>query len=191
MDCQHKEPLTEPTKHELPNPMNFLNKNDLTQPDSAILYSFNELTTEQRRVLLLEYADLLKSVPSQFYLRVIMGVYVFLDSYKTQFNVDGSCCSPELGHWIGTRLHLLASSLLGKFQESQLQTMLVQTQPGNLNPSVHHILCGLMVATNSFKLLESSPGVCRKVLKGLEQLIMFSSGVTSTWLKMIKLYFES
>lgn len=190
MESQCKESLNESIKQELPNPLNFLNKDDLTQPDSTMLVSFISLTTEQRHMLLLECADLLKSVSSKFYVRIIMGLYVFLDLYKSQLNIDDSCCAPELEIWTDTWLHALVSSLLGKFKITQ-QTMLLQPQPGNSNLSVHHMLCGLMVATNSIKLLKSYPSTCRKVLKRLEKLLMFSSGLTSAWLKMIKLYFES
>lgn len=190
MQAQHKDPLNEPIKKALPNPLDFINSKDLTQPGSAILTSFNSLTTEQQLMLLLECAELLERIPSQFYLRVVIGLFVFVDLYKFQLNMDSKCCPPEFEAWSAIWMHLLASSLLGKFKSS-LQTASVKTQPNISNPSVHHILCGLMIATGVFKLIKCYPSTGRKVLKGLEQMIVFSSGFTVTWLRIMKFYFAS
>ena len=169
--------------------MNFL-REESTQPGSAILASFSVLTNEQWRMLLLECATLLGSIPSQFYTRIVVGLFVLLQLYKPQLSLDSDSCLLKVQHWTDTWMHLLASSLLGKFKSSQ-QSVLIQTQPSSSIPPVHHILCGVMVATDSFKLLRSCSSTCKKVLKGLEQLIMCSSGFTSTWLQTMKFYFES
>ena len=189
MEAQHKKPLNEAIKLELPNPMGLLNENDSAQPVSSILASFSTLTTEQRRTLLLECTSLLESISCQFYSRIITGLFVFLLLYKSQLNIDINCCLAEVEAWTDTWLHLLASSLLGKFKSSQ-RSSLIQIEPSNSTPAVHHILCGLMVATDSFKLLKSYPSTQRKVLKGLEKLLMFSSGFTCTWLNTMKFCFE-
>lgn len=189
MEAQHRDP-NELLKLDLPNPMDFVNNEDSTHPScvsSAILASFSKLTNEQRQMLLSECSSLMESVPCQFYIRVIMGLFVFLERYKSQLNT-GYNSYPEIEVWTDTWMYLLASSLCGKFKKSSQQEILIQTQRSDL--SVHHILCGLMISTNSFKLLKSYSSSRRKLLKGLEQLILCSSGFTSTWLNAIKSYFE-
>ena len=190
MQAEHKDPLNEPIKKGLPNPLDFINSKELTQPGSAILASFNSLTTEQRLTLLQECAELLERIPSQFYPRVIIGLFVFVDLFKSQLNMDSDCCPPEMEAWSATWMYLLASSLLGKFKSS-LQTTSVKTQPSISNPSVHHILCGSMIATGCFKVIKCYPSTGGKVLKGLEQMIVCSSGFTVTWLRTMKSYFAS
>ena len=190
MQAQHKDPLNEPIKKGLPNPLDFINSKDLTQPGSAILTSFNSLTSEQRLMLLRECAELLERIPSQFYPRVMIGLFVFVDLLKSQLNMDSDCCPPEFEAWSAMWTHLLASSLLRKFKSS-LQATSFKTQPSISSPSVHHILCGLMIATRSFKLIKCYPATGSKVLKGLEQMIVYSSGFTVTWLRIMKFYFAS
>ncbi len=146
------------------------------------------LTNEQRKMFMLECSSVLKSVPCQFYIRVIVGFFVFLELYKSQLNTDHETFIPEFEVWTDTWLNLLTSSLFGKFNKSSQQKMLIQTQKCDV--SVHHVLCALMVSTNSFKLLRSYSCTRKKLLTGLEQLILCSSGFTSGWLNTIKFYFE-
>ena len=155
---------------------------------SAILTSFSLLTKAQRQKLMLECSSLLESIPSQFYIRVLVGLFVFLELYRSQINKDNDAYLPEVTIWADTWIHLLAASLLGKFKKSSPQKMVIQTQRRDL--TVHHILCGLMVSTNCFILLRSYSCIRSKLLKGLDQLILCSSGFTSTWLNTIKYYIE-
>lgn len=136
-------------------------------------------------MFMLECSSFLKSVPRQFYIRVIVGLFVFLELYKSQLSTDHDTFIPEVEVWADTWMNLLTSSLFGKFNKSSQQKMLIQTQRHDL--SVHHILCGLMVSTNSFKLLRSYSSTRKKLLTELEQLILCSSGFTSTWLNTIKI----
>ena len=179
----------ESTKLELPNPMNFLKREDLASPGSVISASLGALTTEQRHMLLLECTALLEIIPYQFYSRVTVGLFCFLEFYKSQLNMDSKCaCLPEVEDWVDTWMHLLASSLLGKLNSSWHS---VETQLSScFSPSVHHILCAVMIASDSFMLLKTYTSTSRKVLKGLDQLILSSSGFTATWLKTMKFYFE-
>lgn len=189
VEAQHREPA-ELFKLDLPNPMEFLDSKYSAQPgrvSSAILTSFSLLTNAQRQILMLECLSLLESIPSQFYIRIIVGLFVFLELYRSQLNTDSDAYLPEVNIWADTWMHLLASSLFGKFKKSSQQKMLIQTQRRDL--TVHPILCGLMVSTNSFILLRSYSFIRGKLLKGLDQLILCSSGFTSTWLNTIKLYF--
>ena len=155
---------------------------------SAILTSFGLLTNVQRQTLMLECSSLLESIPSEFYIRILVGLFVFLELYRSQINTDNDAYLPEVKIWADTWMHLLAASLFEKFKKSSPQRMLIQAQRCDL--TVHHILCGLMVSTNSFILLRSYSCVRSKLLKGLDQLILCSSGFTSTWLNTIKAYFE-
>ena len=155
---------------------------------SAILTSFSLLTNAQRQKLMLECSSLLESIPSQFYIRVLVGLFVFLELYRSQINKDNDAYLPEVTIWADTWIHLLAASLLGKFKKSSPQKMVIQTQRRDL--TVHHTLCGLMVSTNCFILLRSYSCIRSKLLKGLDQLILCSSGFTSTWLNTIKYYIE-
>ena len=187
VEAQHREPK-EIFMLELPNPMDYLNNEDSTELSCVILASFSELNNEQRQVFLSECSSLLGNIPSQFYIRVIVGLFVFLEFYKSLSNTSKHSCPPEVEAWTDAWLHLLASSLFGKFKAKSSQTKtLIQTGQSDL--SVHHILCGLMVSTNSVKLLNSHSSIQRNILKGLEQLILCSSGFTSTWLSTIKSYF--
>ena len=145
----------------------------------GILTSFSLLTSAQR---------LLESIPSQFYIRILVGLFVFFELYRTRINTDNDTYLPEIKIWADTWMHLLAASLLGKFKKTSQKKTLIQTQRTDL--TVHHILCGLMVSTNFFILLRSYSCIRSKLLKGLDQLIFCSSGFTSTWLNTIKVYFE-
>lgn len=190
MEAQHREP-NEVFKLDLPNPMGFLDNKHSAQSShvsSAILKSFSLLTNAQRQTLMLECSSLLESIPSQFYIRILVGLFVFLELYRSQINTDNDAYLPEVKIWADTWIHLLAASLFGKFKRSSPQKMLIQTQRCDL--TVHHILCGLMVSTNCFILLRSYSCIRSKLLKGLDQLILYSSGFTSTWLNTIKVYFE-
>ena len=188
MEAQHREP-NELFKLDLPNPMGFLdNKHSSQHVSSAILTSFSLLTNVQRQTLMLECSSLLEGIPSQFYIRILVGLFVFLELYRSQLNADNDAYLPEVRIWTDTWMHLLAASLVRKYKKSSQQKMLIQTQRCNL--TVHHILCGLMVSTNSFLLLRSYSCIRSKLLKGLGQLILCSSGFTFTWLNTIKAYFE-
>lgn len=190
VETQHRED-SKAFKLELPDPLQYLNHEYSAQhscDSSAISASFSMLTNEQRQMLMLEGSSFLKSVPCQFYIRVIIGLFVFLEFYKSQLNTDHDIILPEVEVWTDMWMNLLTSSLFGKFNESSQKKMFIQTQRHDL--SVHHILCGLMVCTNSFKLLRSYSSTRRKLLTGLDQLILCSNGFTSTWLNTIKLYFE-
>lgn len=189
MEAQHREP-NELFKLDLPNPMGFLdNKHSVQHVSSAILTSFCLLTNVQRQTLILECASLLESIPSQFYIRILVGLFVLLELYRCQLDTHNDVYLPEVRIWADTWMHLLASSLFGKYKKRSQQKMLIQTQRCDMR--VHHILCGLMASTNSFILLRSYSCIRSKLLKGLDQLILFSSGFTSTWLNTIKVYFES
>ena len=192
MEAQHREP-NELFKLDLPNPMEFLDSKHSVQSghiSSAILTSFSLLTDVQRQNLMLECSSLLESIPSQFYIRVLVGLFVFLELYRSQINtdIDNGAYLPEVTIWADTWIHLLATSLFGKFKKSVPQKIMIQTQRCDL--TVHHILCGLMISTNCFIMLRSYSCICCKLLKGLDKLILCSSGFTSTWLNTIKVYFE-
>ena len=185
VEDQQRRKLTGPIKVELPNPMDFINKNDLA---STSLY---ELITEQRHTLLLECTELLDIIPHQFYSRVIVGLFCFVRLYESYLSKENEySCLAEIEDWTDMWIRLLASSLLGKFSGAQQETQTQINFPTDFIPPVHHILCGLMVATDSFKLLKSYSITHRKVLKGLDRLILNSSGFTSLWLKTMKFYFE-
>lgn len=185
VEDQQRRKLTGPIKVELPNPMDFMNKNDLV---SASLY---ELTTEQRHTLLLDCTELLDIIPHQFYSRVIVGLFCFVRLYESYLSKENEYgCLAEIEDWTDMWIRLLASSLLGKFSGAQQETQTQRNFTTDFIPPVHHILCGLMVATDSFKLLKSYSITHRKVLKGLNRLILNSSGFTSLWLKTVKFYFE-
>ena len=188
MEAQHREP-NELFKLDLPNPMGFLdNKHSAQNVSSAIVTPFNLLTNVQRQTLILECSSLLESIPSQFYIRILVGLFVLLELYRCQLNTDNDVYLPEVRVWADTWLHLLASSLFGKYEKHSQQNMLIQTQRCDMR--VHHMLCGLMASTNSFILLRSYSSIRSKLLKGLDQLILCSSGFTSTWLHIMKVYFE-
>ena len=188
VEAQHRE-RNELFKLDLPNPMGFLdNKHSSQHVSSAILTSFSLLTNVQRQTLMLEFYSLLEGIPSQFYIRILVGLFVFLELYRSQLNADNDAYLPEVRIWADTWMHLLAASLFRKYKKSSQQKMLIQTQRCNL--TVHHILCGLMVSTNSFLLLRSYSCIRSKLLKGLGQLILCSSGFTSTWLNTMKAHFE-
>ena len=185
VEDQQRRKLAGLIKVELPNPMDFINKNDLV---SASLY---KLTTEQRHTLLLECAELLDIIPHQFYSRVIVGLFCFVRLYESYLSKENEySCLTEIEDWTDMWIRLLASSLLGKFSGAQQETQTQRNFTTDFIPPVHHILCGLMVATDSFKLLKSYSIIQRKVLKGLDRLISNSSGFTSLWLKTMKFYFE-
>lgn len=177
-------------KLDLPNPVEYLKNEDsaeLSLVSSVTLASFRELSKEQIQMLLSEFPLLLESIPSQFYIRLFVGFFVFFGLLRCLSNSSNFSCLSEIGNWTDMWLHLLTSSLFGKFKAKRSQTKIFQTQRYDL--PVHHILCGLMISTSSFTMIKSRPCTQRKLLKGLEQLIMCSSGFTSTWLNTIKLYF--
>lgn len=182
MEAQHRD-NNESFKLELPNPLQYLN-----HETTAMSASFRMLTNEQRQMFILECSSFFKSVPCQFYIRIVVGLFVFLELFRFQLNVNKETCLPEVEVWTDTWLNLLASSLLGKFKKSPRQKTIIETQRHDL--SVHHILCGLMVSTNSFKMLRSYYCTRRKILTGLEQLTLCSSGFTLTWINTINFYFE-
>ena len=185
VEDQQRKKLAGPVKVELPNPMDFINKNDLASA------SLCELTTEQRRTLLLECTELLDIIPHQFYSRVIVGLFCSFRLYESYLSKENECsCLAEIEDWTDMWIRLLASSLLGKFSGAQQGTQTQRDFTTDFIPPVHHILCGLMVATTSFKLLKSYSVTRRKVLKGLDRLILNSSGFTSLWLKTMKFFFE-
>lgn len=190
VEAQHKEPK-EMFKLDLPNPLEYLKNEDsaeLSRASSVTLASFNGLSKEQRQMLLSEFSLLLESIPSQFYIRVFVGFFVFLELYRSLSNTNNISCLSEIENWTDAWLHLLTSSLFGKFKAKNSQPK-ISFQTKRCNLPVHHILCGLMVSTNSFTLIKSQPCTQRKLLKGLEQLIICSSGFTLTWLNTIKSYF--
>ena len=166
----------------MPNPLDF------TQTGSAISASFQALSTQKRIEFLLQFNELLKVIPTQFYLRVAVGLFVYLELCKSFLNLDKGYCCAELEAWADTWLRLLVSSLLGKFKTSSEITS-SETQPSISSLPVHHILCGLMIASNGYKVLNSDLNAGKKIVKELEHLILFSSGVTTLWLDEIKLYF--
>ena len=171
--------------------MDFLDNKNSAQSghlSSDILTSFSLLTSVQRQTLMLECSSLLESIPSQFYIRILVGLFVLFELYRTQINTGNDAYLPDIKIWADTWMHLLAASLLGKFKKTSQKKTLIQTQRTDL--TVHHILCGLMVSTNCFILLRSYSCNRSKLLKGLDQLIFCSSGFTSTWLNTIKVYFE-
>lgn len=189
MEAQHREPNE--FKLDLPNPMGFLDNKHSAQSghvSSTILTSFSLLSNVQRKALMLECSSLFESIPSQFYIRILVGLFVLFELYRSQINTDNDAYLPEIKIWADTWMHLLAASLFGKFKKSSQKKMLIQTQRYDL--TVHHILCGLMVSTNCYILLRSYSCIRSKLLKGLDQLILCSSGFTSTWLNTIKAYFE-
>ena len=145
---------------------------------SAILTSFSLLTNAQRQTLMLECSSLLESIPSQFYIRILVGLFVLFELYRTRINTDNDAYLPDITIWADTWMHLLAASLLGKFKKTSQKKTLIQTQRTDLK--VHHILCGLMVSTNCFIPLRSYSCIRGKLLKGLDQLKFCSSGFTST-----------
>ncbi|XP_068703171.1 uncharacterized protein [Montipora foliosa] len=182
VEALHNDKSCQSFKKAMPNPLDF------TQTGSAISASFQALSTQKRIEFLLQFNELLKVIPTQFYLRVAVGLFVYLELCKSFFNLDKDYCCAELEAWADTWLRLLVSSLLGKFKTSSEITS-SETQRSISSLPVHHILCGLMIASNGYKILNSDLNAGKKIVKGLEHLILFSSGVTTLWLDEIKLYF--
>lgn len=176
-------------KESLPNPLDFINKEDFkAKRRNGILSSFQMLSTEERLGVLLELKELIQVIPTQFHPRVVFGLFIFLELCESFLIVDNDYCCPELDAWVDTWMHLLASSLLGKFEVSQEITLL-EAYPSNYCSPVHHILCGLLIATEGYKTLKSNVQACKKIVKGLEHLMDFTSGVTTIWLNEMKFYF--
>lgn len=176
-------------KESLPNPLDFINKKDfIAKTGNGILSSFQMLSTEQRLGVLLELKELIQVIPSQFHPRVVVGLFVFLELCKSFLIVDNDCCCPELDAWVDMGMHLLASSLLGKFEVSQEITWL-EAYPSSYCAPLHHILCALLIATEGYKTLKSNVETHKKIVKGLEHLMVFTSGVTTIWLNETKLFF--
>ena len=172
--------------------MDFLKTGTLTEShvSFAIFTALSLQSSMQRKTFIWECCRLLKCTPSQFHVRIILGLFVLLEFYKSQSRPDTESCTDELEVWTDTWLHLVASSLLGKFRVPQNTPEMPLSKYNTSRPSIHHMLCSLMISTQSFGVLKSSMSVRKKVVKGMEQLVLFSSGITTTWLNVIKSYFE-
>jgi len=158
--------------------MMYLNPTSPTHPLTmapTTLLQFKVLDNKERKLMILDFRKLANRVPARFYPRFAVAFFVFMEFYK-QETKDNSL-NQEVILWTETWYNLLLSSLTNCLSSDNQIT--------HVGHSLHHILCGLMISTNTLDFIASNQDVLGNVLNSLEMLRENSLGLTEKWISML------
>lgn len=139
------------------------------------LLQFKVLDDKERKLIILDFRKIANIIPAKFYPRLAVAFFVFMEFYKSE-NQEVPM-EQEVCLWTETWYNMVATSLAGVVTGDGHITLM--TQP------LHHVLCALMVSTNTVEFIASNPNVLANILNSLEMLRENSSGLTEKWMSIL------